>query len=399
MTDAAFAEVFIEYASRRWQAATRAPAQCVAEVRDMREATALGAEWDELAENALEENPSFDRQIVRAGVDAFRDARPTRVLTLRLRGCGRLVGLIPFYTPRLIDASPVQHAQSALNLYQFNGVPLIDRQHADAAIKSFLRILALGGDVPRRWLLPHVQQDGAFAQKLRRHAEDFGLDVLVTRPYSRPILTRLPGGFGAHVETIIGRKRAKTLERGLRGLEAIGAVRFERATDPDLVARRIEDFLRIEHSGWKGARGTSFLARPADAAFARRAFAYGRPGFIKVDSLLLDEVPIAVSINIDNGGTLFTPKCAYDETYRRHAPGLVLEYLVIKEFYDSGDHDLMDASTTADGHVIAGLWTDTRPMGTLIIGPKGHGTRSIALAETAKSHARRYAKRFFGRDR
>ena len=110
-------------------------------------------------------------------------------------------------------------------------------------------------------------------------------------------------------------------------------------------------------------------------------------------------VPIAVSINIDNGGTLFTPKCAYDETYRRHAPGLVLEYLVIKEFYDSGDHELMDASTTADGHVIAGLWTDTRPMGTLIVGPKGHGTRSIALAETAKSHARRYAKRFLGRDR
>lgn len=37
---------------------------------------------------------------------------------------------------------------------------------------------------------------------------------------------------------------------------------LERASDPQAVRQRLEDFLALEHAGWKGERGTSFLSSP-----------------------------------------------------------------------------------------------------------------------------------------
>ena len=88
-----------------------------------------------------------------------------------------------------------------------------------------------------------------------------------------------------------------------------------------------------------------------------------------VDVLLLDERPIAASVNITSGAVLFTPKCTYCESFRNLAPGLVLEYLVIERFYSDTERFVrMDAATLADGHVILGLWNETVSVGTLYIG-------------------------------
>src|SRR5690606_10341077 len=135
---------------------------------------------------------------------------------------------------------------------------------------------------------------------------------------------RLPGGLQEHIETVIPRRRLRELERSKRRLAELGTLAFERVSDRPGVARRLEQFLALEHAGWKGRNGTSFLSLPGHAEFARAAYRNAI-----VDSLLLDGEPIAISINIAAGRTAFTPKCAYDERYRRHAPGLVLEYDVV----------------------------------------------------------------------
>ena len=59
--------------------------------------------------------------------------------------------------------------------------------------------------------------------------------------------------------------------------------------------------------------------------------------------------------------TAFTPKCTYDEDYRRFSPGFLLEYFVIEAFYAGDGASEMDACTTSDGHVIAGFWNGAKP--------------------------------------
>lgn len=353
-------------------------------------------QWDALSGNAIEDNPFFSRPVVTAGIDALGEGDGIDALVFRRHQDGRLIGLFPFRRERFGRFIPLSDARAALNLYQPGGVPLIDKTHAAEVAERYLELLETHRDVPSRWAFPHVELDGAFARLMRNHAKHRGFAIHGIETYRRPILSRDPNGFDAHIETVIGKKRAKDIQRNVRRLGALGTVRFERTTDPEQVAGRVEQFLAMEQAGWKGKKGTAFLSNPDHARFARRA--YGGTSAV-IDTLLLDEAPIAISINLGAGSTLFTPKCAFDETYRKYGPGLILEYLVIEAFYADTGFTAMNAATTTDGHVISGFWNGERPMGTLIVGPEGWRTRLLAQLEDTGHGTRQWAKRFVRRFR
>ena len=66
-------------------------------------------------------------------------------------------------------------------------------------------------------------------------------------------------------------KKLKELRRQRNRLAEHGEVRFEVARTPDEIAPRVEIFLTLEASGWKGQRGTALTQDDGDAAFIRRA--------------------------------------------------------------------------------------------------------------------------------
>ncbi|MHB2266961.1 GNAT family N-acetyltransferase [Aliihoeflea sp. PC F10.4] len=351
---------------------------CRAEVIDAAALAALPAEhWNALSADALEDNPFFARSMVTSAIEAMGDGRGMKALVLRPRNGGGLAGLLPF---RVRGAGPLAFGQPANNLYQIGGTPLIAREHAESAVATLTRLMSEGKKLPRHWLFAHMALDGPFMQMFARNANGFGFTAQAATSYRRAVLTRSAGNFRTHAETVIGKKRCKDVERNLRRLSELGEVSFERATDCETVRSRLEAFLTLENAGWKGAKGTAFLSRAPHAAFARAAFA---PGLAVVDSLLLDGVPIAVSVNIGDGRTLFTPKCAFDETYRKYGPGMVLEYLVVTDFFEQDRYDEMDASTMIDGHVITGFWDSQKTMGTVVVGPQGSRTKLLHAAVIA----------------
>ncbi len=113
---------------------------------------------------------------------------------------------------------------------------------------------------------------------------------------------------------------------------------------------------------------------------------------VSIDALLLDERPIALSVNMQARAAMFTPKCTYDEAYRRFSPGFVLEYLVIEAFYQDDDVTEMDACTTSDGHVISGFWNEAKAIGTLVVGPDSWQTHLLARSAQATHAARERLK-------
>ncbi|HWM31705.1 MAG TPA: GNAT family N-acetyltransferase, partial [Methyloceanibacter sp.] len=334
-------------------------------------------EWDDLAVNAVEENPFLARPFVMAGLDAFGDAYGMQVVILRADGV--LAGLVPFRTRPACGFLPLQQAQIALNLYQVHGAPLIRREHADRALAALLDMPGL----PVHWAFPHVDFNGPFVHAIARVATARRLNMSRTCLYTRPVLTRIEGGCPAFVRSIAGQKREREIARTLRRLREKGEVAFERATDPALVAERLEAFLHIENAGWKGTRRTSFLARQDHAAFARRAFT-AENGFTSVDSLLFDGKPLATVVNIATGSSLFTAKCAFDEKYRKFGPGLILEYLAIEHFCEGTPYEEIDSATSVDGHILLSLWNASKSMGTLLLGSRGAETALIARVEEAR---------------
>ena len=348
------------------------------------------AEWDELSAHALVENPFYSREIMLAALRTIDSNTPLEALIIRGQA-GELLGLVP-YRVRLL---PLITADAACNLYQPSCTPLIRRDSAPEVIAAWLDAIQTRRDVPLLWHLRHMDLGSELVARLDEALARRGLCRIVANAYRRPRLTRLPGGVETHIESVLPKRRLKDIERNIRRLEALGDLSFERAREPALIAERLEQFLELENSGWKGATGTAFLANENDTAFARGAFAPRKHGrnIVTIDSLLLDGRPIAVSLNLQVRDTIFTPKCAYDEEYRRYSPGLVLEYLVIKAFYEDGAAVEMDAATTCDGHVISGLWNGSKDMATLVLGPDDWRPRMTASFVEFAQASRELGKR------
>lgn len=344
-------------------------------------------DWDTLSRGTVTENPAYSRQYVLAGLETIDACANLRALAVS-DDHERLVGFFP-YRRRILPPFPWPVAMGAQNIYQFAGAPLASGTCADAVVGAWLDGLTAGAP-SRYWALANIDLDSGFMQSVKAQMAARGLGLRVVTPYRRPTLTGKAGSSAAHSAQIIKKSRVKDIERNLRRLRETGAVDFERAGEPRQVKQRLEQFLALEQAGWKGQNGTALLSKDRDAAFARMAFGGQDGGSVAtvVDSLLLDGTPIAMSINMSNGATLFTLKCAYDENYRKFSPGLVLEYLVVEEFFTSGAFAEMDASTTMDGHIIQEFWDSDKPMASVIIGPDDIRLDLLARGWTALRDAR-----------
>jgi CelD/BcsL family acetyltransferase involved in cellulose biosynthesis len=363
------------------------------DVLDVNGLRQLGAaQWDELSRCSIDDNPFYARSYVLAGLDTIDDKTGLRAVAVRDRGT--LVGLFPFQRKWW----PFEQAIAAANVYQFSSQPLIHRDHAPAVVAAWLDAVQ-ERRIPRRWTFPNICHSSHFL----RHCQSLGgagmLDLIPSGCYGRARLTRLHDGFDTHLRAAVSKSRVKDIQRSIRRLSEAGTLGFERQREPEVIARRIEDFLLIEHSGWKGRAGTSFLANDAHAEFARQAFRREGAACTSVDTLTLDGQPIAISINLQTGDTVFTPKCAYDEAFRKFSPGLVLEYLVLEAFYRDGECIEMDSATTVGDHVIQGLWNCEKPMTTMLIGPQGLKTRLLAFTQQASTAARKQIKASIGSDK
>lgn len=330
------------------------------------------AAWDDLCASALVENPFYARQHVLAGLATLDRRAAVRALAI-FDAAGTLLGLFPFSSRGRIP-SPVPAAFGAANKYQFSGSPLVHKDHAEAIVSRWLDLVTASA-VPGLWVFSDLDMGTPLAELILDGVLARQMSAQQVTPYERAFLTRLPGGFEAHLETVLSKNRLKDVRRTMRRLQEVGTIALEHVTDGARLRRRVEDFLALEHAGWKGEKGTSFLSDPVDAEFARQA--YVAP-FAVMDSLLLDGKPVAMKLSIRTGETAFTPKIAYDETHKKLGPGMALEYLLIEEFYRSGQPGAVDAAATAEGHSALNFFNGQKQMATLIVGRRGWQVRLLA---------------------
>ncbi len=335
---------------------------------------AIGAkEWGDLAAAALVENPFYDRGHVLAGLDNMDQGKKVRGYSFTTAS-GQMVGL--FLTqPRSIVPSPFPVANSLANIYQFSGTPLVHRDHAEQVIEAWVNGLSKG-KLPAIWSFADFDTASPLAEMMRQAAQARGLHWQVVVPYERAHLSRLPDGFEAHLQEVLSKSRLHDVRRTMRRLGEAGSFSLEHVQDGPQFAQRLEDFLQLEHSGWKGAQGTSFLSHAKDTAFARAAY---RPGFSALDSLLFEGKPIAMKLAIRTGRTAFTPKIAYDESFKKLGPGMALEYLLLQEFYNSDGLDAIDSASTAEGHSALNFFNNRKAMGTVLVGRRQWQVKLLAV--------------------
>jgi CelD/BcsL family acetyltransferase involved in cellulose biosynthesis len=336
--------------------------------------TADIAAWDELAGRAVEPNPFFEPAFALAAARAFPNA-PAHLLAVE--GGEGWIGAMPVqFKPRF--GGTLRMLRTWDHPYSFLGTPLVDADGVGEFAAAIVECVAERGY--SRFAALEGCGEGIVLHALREQAKaDPRTTIVYESPHLRAALERRPtddylAGMKPRHRRETNRQRRRLGEELGGELEAV-----DRSDDPAAV----EDFLRLEASGWKGRNGTAMADREADATLLREiCTGFGAHGRLQLLSLGTGERPAAMKVNIGAGDTLFCFKIAYDEELSRFSPGILLELDNVDAFHRHRGERLMDSCAQPHNEMINRLWPDRRSISTLVLGPDDLSTRLLRQART-----------------
>jgi CelD/BcsL family acetyltransferase involved in cellulose biosynthesis len=341
-----------------------------------------------LAERALETNPFFLPEFLEPAIQGLR----RKGLRLAIYSDREDVH---FFAPVVATRGSFLGARSFsvwTHAYAPLGTPLIDRDMAVPVADGLLRHMRTSG----RTLLaiPDLPLQGAAARALSAAAARRGFWTVAGRQL-RPILHLDQATGLADFDRMVSQKRRKELDRQLRRLCEAGSVSLMSARTASEIEAAFNMFIVLEASGWKGQRGTALKRRRAVHEFARIAVTQlAQNGRATIDVMRVGDRPIAALIRFDHAGLSVPWKIAIDEGFAAFSPGKQLMCDETRRWLADPTVDRVDPVCEPDNPLIAPLWPDREPYGTLIISTRrlGFGARLRAGLINLRSVGRRGAK-------
>jgi CelD/BcsL family acetyltransferase involved in cellulose biosynthesis len=315
--------------------------------------------WEALAGAALEPNPFYEHWMMLPALRAFAAGQDVRVV-LVWNG-DELVGLFPFQRVARYKGLPAAALTSWRHPHCLLGTPLVRADSArlclDALFDRFEASLVEFNYLP-------VAEP--FYRALAEVLEARRLRVVVNRGYSRGLLRK-------HRATVSGQLR-RQLARHERRLRERGELAHVSLQADEDIGRWIEEFLRLEASGWKGREGSAMASSQANRVYFTQIFgAAFRRGRLLGCGLDLDGRPIARRASFTAGVGAYAYKTAYDERFARFSPGVLLELDNVRQVDASPQIQWMDSFTGDANLALERMWPERRQIETLAagVGPWG----------------------------
>ena len=346
------------------------------------------SEWDLLAAAASEPNPFFERWFLQPSLAAFDPHG--KVLLAQLRIDGQLAGLVPLIFDNTYFRRPIPHITAWLHDNAFCGVPLIVRGFETVFWAALLRWVDQNAGISAFFHLPGLPEGCAPDAALGVLAhEEKRANGVVEREVRALLASDLsPEDYFAQS---LSNKKRKELRRQAKRLGEQGSLSVERATAPDDIAHFAQDFLALEAASWKGRAGSSLASDAARARFFRESL-IGAAQLARVEglSLQLDGRPIAMLVTFLTSPGAFSFKTAFDESYARFSPGVLLQKENLDLLARDGI-DWCDSCAAPDHPMIDHFWRGQRSVVARNVAIGGTLRRALGarlIARESRNHER-----------
>lgn len=354
-------------------------------VNDRDELQKKAGDIEVLARSAIEANVFQEPWTLFPALEAFaQDCSLSFVLAYangRHPGDERpeLCGFFPLERKAICPGLPIARLSLWRHPYSFLSTPLLKNGYAADVLSALFSYFKNDTRGVALLELPHVSASGPFHSALERAlARDPALrcvDIRFERALFRPARNA-----SDYMKRTIGNKTRKEYRRLARRLSEQGRVTWDELDDREALRPWVDEFLRLEASGWKGRADTAFASNDQDRRFfhaiTEAALAKGR---LHVLALRLDGRAIAMKCNLMAADGGFAFKIAYDEAFRRYSPGVLLELEHIRRLHDRTGMRWMDSCADPDHFMANRLWSDRKPLRTLQVATSG-GVGAFALA-------------------
>ncbi|MGI9515969.1 MAG: GNAT family N-acetyltransferase [Pirellulaceae bacterium] len=351
-------------------------------IRDWAELRQRLPQWQRLVETAIEPNAYYEPQFLLPALEHLASRRVSVLVVeapIRVRPDDRRVicGLFPLESKRTLRGFPVSTSEMWQHPHCFLTTPLVRRDVAQPVINAFVDWHACQRN--RLLHIPSLGSAGMLDNLLTENLYQKQMPRMVRDRHTRAVALRRSTA-GEAFKAGISRKRRHELKRRHRQLEKLGRVTSE-IFEPEMdLVEWIEQFLRLEASGWKGRAQTAIGQLSDQRNFFEcmigQAAAADRLSMLR---LKLDETTIAIKINLLSDGGAFCFKIAYDERYAEYSPGVLLELETINWLHDQPDSLCwLDSCATADHPMINSVWADRRNIESVIIPSRRWGAALAA---------------------
>jgi CelD/BcsL family acetyltransferase involved in cellulose biosynthesis len=364
--------------AQRSAAAPTAPA-CQVNAIDWRaaEASDFRRDWDAMALIAAEPNPFFESWYLLPALRAH-DTKGEGRLLCAWQG-SRLVGLVPLARIPRYYGKPLPHWASWIHGNCFLGAPLIARgfecsfwsavldwadSHAGSALFLHLPQMPLAGPSHNALAVVCAEQSRALGLV---HCEERAMLCAGSAPDD-------------YLEAAMTTKKRKELRRQFARLAELGELRIDQRRDSMELERWTEQFLELEHSGWKGSAGTALASHHATAGLFREALAGAASrGQLERLALWLDDQPVAMLATFLSSPGAFSYKTAFDERFARFSPGVLLQRANLAILTDP-TIAWTDSCAAADHPMIDHIWRERRVIGRFSVAIGGALRRNLFKA-------------------
>ena len=316
--------------------------------------------------------PRLDERQIRLAVIRDEDARRSRV---------RL--LMPFSVEKPGFSVGPSILRVWSNPFGPLGTPLVDAEGAAETIDNLLEALARPeAKLPGILVLPDLRLNGRFTQLIKAVAIGRDLPLTVTNTFDRPMLESQEDG-DTYLRSTVSKNHLRDMRRQFRLLGELGHISYNVARQPEEIRRRMEEFLALEASGWKGRKRSAMVMDRFRAAFAREAITnLAEVDAVRIHTLDLNGVAIASMVVFIMAGEAYTWKTAYDERYARFSPGKLLLSDLTDWHLDDPNIERTDSCAVPDHPIMSRLWKEREEMGTLLIGLRPNADRDTRQAAT-----------------
>lgn len=329
----------------------------------------LDSEWADLADNAIEKNVFFFPWFVRSSIPLLKPKLP-QIVTVRRED--RLIGLVMMQSDTGYAKVPVGFFRTCLQYHQFLATPLIRAGHAEDFFTGLGKWLDTAPQNKSFCVLSLLSGEGEIADAATTFLENENRAAAQVEIIERAAISE-PLSAGSDPTSHISKSRLKSVKRREKNLAKLGDVSVDHFSEGDDAQAWLDDFIRLENSGWKGDEETSIAKNPIDADFYRAMVAAADSekalSFLR---LSVDGVPIAYTLDLISGSFAYCLKSAHDVEFRKYAPGVILEYETLKKYHRPGANIFVDSCTAPDNTMINELWPGKRKIQSIAFARKGN---------------------------
>jgi len=323
--------------------------------------------WEKLVKNATDENIFFEPSIL---IPALRYLNNEQAFILLIFADDvpkeqGLIGLFPLVSSKKYKGLPIPHLSIWKTPQCFLGTPLVHKDYIQAGLEYLFQWFEQTPQSGYFFSFREFIDDSLFSQQLESFLKikKYSLDEVerYKRAFLQSNLTK-----DQYLKQNISRNIRKQLRNKGNRISKIGKPLKIIILDHNNIIEEnidqwIQDFLQLEQSGWKGKEATALNCDEKETKyFIDITKNVAQQSKLLMFKLTLDDEIIAMQCKfVSHDGGVFSFKTAYDESYSKYSPGILLQLENLDYILSNSQIKWMD-SCAMPNSVVDHLWQERR---------------------------------------